>query len=592
MTGRARGLAVGVLLGLVACRRDAEETPPESVPYTEQAPSSSEPSGPALPPGRALALASVAPLVASVSPAVVNVEVRIGASAREEGEDTPWGGGGASPFGDSPQDDGTPWGGDGPSPFGGAPQDEDAPRGGGGPSPFLGAPRGGGGASPFLGAPRNGGGASPFLGAPGDDSPFGGSPFDGSPFGGSPFDDAPPSPFKDSVPFAPPVREGIGSGFIIDATGRVLTNHHLVADAEEIQVQLADGRDLEARVLGSDPLTDVAILQLELPKGAKALPVVRMGDSDALRVGDWVVAIGNPFGLASSTSLGILSAKERNIEAGPFDDFLQTDAAINPGNSGGPLFNLRGEVVGINTAIAGEGSSIGFAVPSNLVKSLLPQLEKKGSVSRGWLGLLVQDMTPDLGEALGAPVREGAVVTDVTRETAAARAGLQQDDVIVSVDGQPVDSARALTRWVAMKAPGSELSLTLYRDAKKHDVKATLGKRPDLEGVAANKPPDDAKRPAEHRVGLSVMDMDPRLAESEELPETGALVTEVAPASMAEHAGMLPGMVVVEAANQPVRGAQDVVRALRKTKPGQRVLLRVALPGGGRELRALTVPEK
>ncbi|GHG95281.1 trypsin-like peptidase domain-containing protein [Comamonas sp. JC664] len=522
MMGRARGLTVGLLLGLMACRRDAEETPPASAPSTQPAPPAEASSTPPLPPGRAVALASVAPLVASVSPAVVNVEVRIGVSAREGPENTPWGGGGPSPFGGAPWDDeDTPWGGEGPSPFGGA-----------------------------------------------------------------------PSPFEDSVPFAPPVREGIGSGFIIDAKGWVLTNHHLVADAEEIQVQLADGRDLEARVMGSDPLTDVAVLQLQLPEGAKPLPVVRLGDSDALRVGDWVVAIGNPFGLTSSTSLGILSAKERNIEAGPFDDFLQTDAAINPGNSGGPLFNLHGEVVGINTAIAGEGSGIGFAVPSNLVKALLPQLERKGTISRGWLGLLVQDVTPDLGEALGAPVREGAVITDVTKETAAARAGLQPDDVIVSVDGQPVDSARALTRSVAMKAPGSELSLTLYRDARKRDVKATLGKRPDLEGVADDKPAEDSQHPAEHRVGLSVMDMDPRLAESEELPEAGALVTEVAPASMAEHAGMIPGMVVVEAANQPVRVAQDVVRALRKAKPGERVLLRVALPGGGRELRALTVPAK
>ncbi|AEI64563.1 trypsin-like peptidase domain-containing protein [Corallococcus macrosporus] len=499
MMGRTRGVALGVLLGLVACRKDAEEPPAPTAPQAEQ--QAPAPKRSTLPSGRAVALASVAPLVASVSPAVVNVEVRLGAPTPGELNELPWGGG---------------------------------------------------------------------------------LPFDG-----------PPSPFDSPAPFGPLMREGIGSGFIIDAKGLVLTNHHLVEGAEEIQVQLADGRDLAARVLGSDPLTDVAVLQLERPDGAKPLPVVRLGDSDALRVGDWVVAIGNPYGLTSSTSLGILAAKERDIEAGPFDDFLQTDAAINPGNSGGPLFNLKGEVVGINTAIAGQGAGIGFAVPSNLVKSLLPQLERTGTVTRGWLGLLVQDMTPDLGEALGVPVREGAVVTDVTEETAAARAGVRPDDVIVAADGQPIDSAGALTRLVAQKAPGTELTLALYRDAKKRDVKATLGKRPDLEGVAVKAPSvGGSQRPAEHRVGMSLMDMDPALAESQELPPEGALVTEVAPASMAEHAGLLPGMVVVEVAGRPVRGAKDVVTALRKAKPGEAVLLRVALPGGALELHALTVPEE
>jgi len=492
MLGRARGVAVGVVLGLMACQRETEAPPPALAQSAEQPAEASSTTAPtaALPPGRTLALASVAPLVASVSPAVVNVEVRLGAPTRK----TPGG---------------TPWGGEGPSPFGGAPE-----------------------------------------------------------------------------------SEGIGSGFIIDSKGWVLTNHHLVEDAEEIQVQLADGRELEAKVLGSDPLTDVAVLQLEMPEGAKPLPVARLGDSDALRVGDWVLAIGNPYGLSSSTSLGIVSAKARDIDEGPFDDFLQTDAAINPGNSGGPLFNLRGEVVGINTAIADGGAGIGFAVPSNLVKSLLPQLEKKGTVTRGWLGLLVQDMTPDLDAALGVPVHQGAVVTGVTEATAAARAGLRPDDVIVAADGKPIDSAGALTRLVATKAPGSELRLAFYRDARKRDVRTTLGKRPDLEGAAARKPPDHTRTPAEQRVGLSLRDMDPRMAKSQELPESGALVTDVAPASMAERAGFEPGMVVVEAANTPVRGAEDVVRALRKSRPGETVLLRVALPGGGRELRALTVPEE
>ncbi|MFY2563582.1 trypsin-like peptidase domain-containing protein [Corallococcus terminator] len=418
------------------------------------------------------------------------------------------------------------------------------------------------------GSPWNGGGPR---------SPFGGG-MPGMPFG-APFDDP-----REEGP-----RQGLGSGFVIDARGLVLTNNHVVADATEIRVQFPDGRELAAKVLGTDPLTDVAVLQLQ--GDVKGLPVVKLGDSDALRVGDWVVAIGNPFGLASSVSLGILSAKARDIQVGPFDDFLQTDAAINPGNSGGPLFNLHGEVVGINTAIIGQGSGIGFAVPSSLVKELLPQLEKDGAVTRGWLGVAVQDLTPDLGGALGVTNAEGAIVTEVNEGTPAAEAGLKPDDIIVTAGGRPIASGRALTRAVALKAPGSELPLTVYRGGKKTELKATLGTRPDLEGVARRKPPEEHAEPPHQRVGLSLSDMDPRLSRAQELPRAGALVTDVVPGSSAERSGLVPGMVVVEADGQPVRRATDLARVLKESEPGKSVLLRVAVPGGRRELRALTAPE-
>jgi serine protease Do len=411
-----------------------------------------------------------------------------------------------------------------------------------------------------------------------------------TPFGGMPW--GPFTPFGPRGPSEERPREGLGSGFIIDAKGLVLTNNHVVQDATTIRVQLPDGRELGAKVLGTDPLTDVALLQLQLPEDAKALPVVPLGDSEALRVGDWVVAIGNPFGLNSSVSLGIVSAKARDIEAGPFDDFLQTDAAINPGNSGGPLFNLRGEVVGINTAIIGQASGIGFAVPSNLVRALVPQLEKAGSVTRGWLGVTVQDLTADLGEALGLPAREGAVVTDVSEGTPAAAAGLQPDDVIVAADGQPIESGRALTRTVALKPPGSALALSVYRGGKQEEVKVTLGTRPDLEGVAEQRPPEAPEEPPHQRVGLGLADMDARLARRQGLPAAGALVTDVDEGSVAGRAGLAPGMVVVEAGGKPVRRATDLVRLLREAAPGQSVLLRVVMPGGRRELRALTVPER
>src|SRR6266851_4923163 len=237
---------------------------------------------------------------------------------------------------------------------------------------------------------------------------------------------------------------GAGSGFIIHPNGTLLTNNHVVEGADAIRVHLEDGRAFDAEVLGRDPLTDIAVVKL---KGKlEKLPVATLGDSDAIKVGDWVVAIGNPFGLASSVSAGIISARARQIGAGPFDDFLQTDAAINPGNSGGPLFNMKGEVIGINTAIVGGGSGIGFAVPSNMAKLLLPQLEKGQKIRRGWLGVTVQDLTPELAKSLNVPVSRGAVVSDVNPDTPAAKAGLKPEDVVVAVDGNPVDSNRALTR--------------------------------------------------------------------------------------------------------------------------------------------------
>ncbi|MDY7227643.1 trypsin-like peptidase domain-containing protein [Hyalangium rubrum] len=381
-------------------------------------------------------------------------------------------------------------------------------------------------------------------------------------------------------------RRGLGSGFIIDPTGLVLTNNHVVENAVEIQVQLLDGRQFPAELLGTDPLTDVALLRLR-GQNVKELPVVKLGDSDAMRVGDWVLAIGNPFGLASSVSLGILSAKARDIQAGPYDDFLQTDAAINPGNSGGPLFNMKGEVIGINTAIAGGGTGIGFAVPSNLVQVLLPQLEKEGAVTRGWLGLGAQDLTPALAEALGLTVRSGAIVVSVEEGTPSAKAGLEPDDVIVFLNEKPITSAGSLTRAVGLMRPGTEVRLELYREGKKHERQVTLGTRPDLEGLATRGVPHTEEE-SQQRVGLGVSDVAPRLS-AQGVPR-GALITNVLPGSAAERAGLMPGMVVVEANQKPVRGAADFVRTLREAAPGSVLLLRVQVEDT-RALRALTLPD-
>ncbi|ATB26746.1 trypsin-like peptidase domain-containing protein [Melittangium boletus] len=386
-----------------------------------------------------------------------------------------------------------------------------------------------------------------------------------------------------------PIRQGTGSGFIIDPKGLVLTNNHVVEGAVAIRVRLDDGRSFSAEIVGRDPLTDVALIQL---KKADKLPTVKLGDSDAMRVGDWVVAIGNPFGLASSVSSGILSARARNIHAGPYDDFLQTDAAINPGNSGGPLFNLKGEVVGINTAIVGGGTGIGFSVPSNLVKALLPQLEKDGAVTRAWLGIGIQDLNAELAQALKLPVNDGAIVNLVNDDSPAGRAGVRTDDVIVAIDGQKVSSGGELTRSVALKKPGSTSTVELFRDGKKQAVKVQLGTRPDLEnrGVRPRRGEESDEQSSRARVGLSLNNVDPRLTQRMGLKTSqGALITEVQPGSPAERAELEPGMVVVEADRKPVASAEALAALIRKAPSGSTVLLRVVLPNG-RMLRALPIP--
>jgi len=369
----------------------------------------------------------------------------------------------------------------------------------------------------------------------------------------------------------------------------------VVQDAVLIRVNLEDGRSFDAEMVGRDPATDLALIRL---KGKlDNLPVARLGDSEALRVGDWVFAIGNPFGLASSVSLGIISAKARNITGGQYDEFLQTDAAINPGNSGGPLFNLRGEVVGINTAIAGSGTGIGFAVPANLARALIPLLEKDGAVTRGWLGIGVQTVTPDLGMALGVPAREGAVVLMANDGSPARRAGLMPDDVIVSVDGAKIATSDALTKLIALKRPGSVSTLAYYRGARKQEARVTLGTRPDPNPAPQRDRGRDRPRNEEskQRVGLSFQDLDPETADQLGVPSQGVLVADVVPGSAAERANLGRGMVIVEADHHPVRTTSELSRLIKHKRSGDVLLLRVALPGGNTSggstvLRALTMP--
>jgi len=377
----------------------------------------------------------------------------------------------------------------------------------------------------------------------------------------------------------------LGSGFLLSADGYVLTNNHVIKDATDIRVRLSDGREFSAKVVGHDQMTDVALLQLQnVPKDLP--PPVVLGDSDALRQGDFVVAMGSPFGLRDTATLGIVSAKHRAgiNPGGTYDDFIQTDAAINPGNSGGPLFNLRGEVVGINTAIVSPqiGQGIGFAVPISLAKALLPQLRERGKVTRGFVGVMVSDLTPDLEQAFNLkPGTKGALVQQVVPKSPAEKAGLKAGDVVTQLNGKPVDSSGTLTRGVALVAPGQVANLTVVRggEQKQFSIKVTL--RPDEEAVAAKgespeEGPGEATKGLAPRLGLAVSSITPDLQGQLGLEEDdGVVVTDVTADGPADHASLRRGDVILELNHQPVHHPEDVTTAVVKLKDNDIVLLRV-----------------
>ena len=264
----------------------------------------------------------------------------------------------------------------------------------------------------------------------------------------------------------------LGSGFIIDPKGYVVTNNHVVEGADKIKVILVGGKEYQATIKGRDPKTDLALIQIVNPPAD--LPFLKLGDSDAIQVGDWVMAVGNPFGLGHTVTQGIISAKGRVIGAGPYDNFLQTDASINPGNSGGPLLNLKGEVVGINTAILASGQGIGFATPSNIAKSIIPQLESKGKVVRGMIGVQVQNVTPELAKSFGMSEPKGALVAQVNPDTPAAKAGIHRGDIIIEFNGHPIHEMNELPRMVADTAPGSKATLKVLREGKEKTLNLTI----------------------------------------------------------------------------------------------------------------------
>lgn len=383
-----------------------------------------------------------------------------------------------------------------------------------------------------------------------------------------------------------PQQERGGSGFIVSRSGLVVTNNHVVEGASAITVRLADGRRLDGDLVGRDAPTDLALVRLRAVPDD--LPVATLGDSDRLKVGDWLLAIGNPFGLSSSVSLGILSATARDLGSGPFDEFLQTDAAINPGNSGGPLFDLAGEVVGVNTAIVnnGSGSRIGFAIPSSLLRALLPQLERTGGVVRGALGVYLQDLTPQLATALGLDGRHGAVVNGFVPGSSAKAAGIAADDVIVSLDGRPIESAGALTRLVGIHRPGEQVKLGVLHGTEPATVIVRLGQRTDLEGTGPLQPPveeeaqpEQQEQPAPVRLGVEIGEVTPEVEEAIGIRGPGALVLSVDPGSPAERAGLQPGLVIVEVAGHRVHSASEASELIRMARGKPPIVLRLVGPG-------------
>jgi serine protease Do len=395
------------------------------------------------------------------------------------------------------------------------------------------------------------------------------------------------------------VVNSMGSGFIIDPTGLIVTNNHVVEGADTLQVHMQDGTIMKAELVGRDPKTDIAVIRV---KADKPLPSVSFGDSDHLRIGEWVMAIGNPFGLGGSVSLGIVSARNRDINAGPYDDYIQTDAAINKGNSGGPLFNLDGNVMGINTAIfspTGGSVGIGFSVPSNTAKSVVSQLIKFGETRRGWLGVKIQSVTPDIAESMGLNKPHGALVADVTPGSPSEKAGLEAGDVIIEFDHRSIVDSKELPRVVAETEVGKEVTVKVVRDSKEKELKVTLGRLEDGEKLVAKAAGAEtpAAKPATVTVlGMTVSSLTDELRAKFKTDEKvkGAIITEVAKEGLAADKGIEAGDVVLEAGGKPVETSADVSTALESaTKENKSsMLLLIAKAGKAGETRFIALKLK
>ena len=389
--------------------------------------------------------------------------------------------------------------------------------------------------------------------------PFGqGSPFEqffGDDFFRRFFGDSPERRFE---------QKSLGSGFIISEDGYIFTNNHVVEKADEILVKLSDEKEYKAKVVGTDPNIDIALLKIE-PKGH--LPAVTIGDSSILRVGDWVIAIGNPFGLNQTVTAGIVSAKGRVIGAGPYDNFIQTDASINPGNSGGPLFNLEGEVVGINTAIVAQGQGIGFAIPVNMAKDVLNDLKTKGKVVRGWLGISIQDISEDIAKNLNLKTREGALVADVFEGDPADKTGIKTGDVIISIDGEKIKDTHDLLQKIARMRVGQETKILALRNGKEMTFSVKVSERPDQERLVA-------RGTTSEYIGMAVQEITPEIARHFGLRSAeGVIVISVTKDSPAGRAGIEEEDIILQVNRTRIRNLKEYNSVMTKAADRESVLL-------------------
>ncbi len=398
--------------------------------------------------------------------------------------------------------------------------------------------------------------------------------------GGNPFEDFFEGFFGD-IPRGELKQKSLGSGFIINKEGYILTNVHVVENVDEIKITLSNQKEFEAKVVGKDPKTDIALIKID---SWKELPVVSLGDSDKLEVGEWVLAIGNPFALEHTVTSGIVSAKGRVLGSGPYDDYIQTDASINPGNSGGPLFNLRGEVIGINTAIIPEGQGIGFAIPINMAKDVLRDLKEKGEVTRGWLGLVIQKVTPGLAKSFGLKEPIGALISEVVPGSPADKAGVQRGDVVTKFGGEKIDNYSDLSRLAAKNRPGSKVKLQILRNGAFKTLTATLGTFPKDEKLAY------LPHKSSSRLGMRAQNITRQLQNYFELEdETGVVVTKVEPDSPAGKAKLTPGSVIMEMNRKPVPDIKTYQKIIRNSRSGDTLLLLVK-QGSRTQYLTITIP--
>lgn len=366
----------------------------------------------------------------------------------------------------------------------------------------------------------------------------------------------------------PPRESGSGTGVIIDKTGYIVTNNHVVGDAKEVEVRLSTNKKYIGKVIGTDPDTDLAVIKIE---SGYNLPVVPMGDSSTVKVGQWVIAVGNPFGLDRTVTIGVVSAIGReNVNLSRYEDFIQTDASINPGNSGGPLFNIDGEAIGINTAIINYAQGIGFAIPSNMVQNVVEQLIANGRVVRGWLGVGIQSLTPELALTFDVNEGQGVLINEVFEGDPAEKAGIKAGDIIVKLNGRVVDTPQTLSRLIAALAPGKDARLEVVRGGDVKKVTVKLGERTDT-AITASIPPRD-----ESFMGFNVQDLTPELAERFKLKEEkGVLITQIKPGSIAETEGIKEGDLIREINRNPIDNSEDFKKAVEEIKEGDSVLIRV-----------------